>query len=51
LVRARHAFPRAVSLAIQGEHLIRYTDDVLRKLNLSLESASLPRAAEGRDIL
>jgi len=39
LRRAPHAFPRAIELAIQGEHLIRYTvEDVLPRLRRALQS-------------
>jgi Domain of unknown function (DUF4070) len=42
LLRAPHAAARAIELAIQGEHLIRYTqEDVLPRLQRALES--LPR--------
>ena len=38
LLRAPHAFPRAIELAIQGEHLIRYTrEDVLPRLARALQ--------------
>ena len=40
--RAPHAIARAIELAIQGEHLIRYTrEDVLPRLSRALES--MPR--------
>ncbi|HKB77740.1 MAG TPA: DUF4070 domain-containing protein, partial [Myxococcales bacterium] len=39
LRRAPHAFPRAIELAIQGEHLIRYTrEDVLPRLGRALQA-------------
>jgi hypothetical protein len=42
LLRAPHAVARAIELAIQGEHLIRYTrEDVLPRLERALES--MPR--------
>jgi hypothetical protein len=42
LKRAPHAISRAIELAIQGEHLIRYTrEDVLPRLSRALES--MPR--------
>jgi Domain of unknown function (DUF4070)/Radical SAM superfamily len=48
LVRAPHAAARAIELAIQGEHLIRYTqEDVLPRLERALESMppqSAPKA-------
>jgi radical SAM superfamily enzyme YgiQ (UPF0313 family) len=45
LLRAPHAIARAIEVAIQGEHLIRYTrEDVLPRLERAL--ASLPRAPE-----
>jgi radical SAM superfamily enzyme YgiQ (UPF0313 family) len=44
LVRAPYAFPRAIELAIQGEHLIRYTrEDVLPRLKRALQS--IPEAS------
>jgi hypothetical protein len=47
LRRAPHAIPRAVALAIQGEHFIRYTrEDVLPRLDRALaQIAAEPRAA------
>jgi len=48
LRRAPHAFPRAIELAIQGEHLIRYTrEDVLPRLGRALQAirAEVPAGA------
>jgi hypothetical protein len=43
LRRAPYAFPRAIELAIQGEHLIRYTrEDVLPRLDRALKSIAQP---------
>jgi radical SAM superfamily enzyme YgiQ (UPF0313 family) len=54
--RAPHAISRAIELAIQGEHLIRYTrEDVLPRLSRALESmprtpAAKPRAKHDRPV-
>jgi len=46
LRRAPHAFPRAIELAIQGEHLIRYTrEDVLPRLGRALQAVRAEAAA------
>jgi len=46
LRRAPHAFPRAIELAIQGEHLIRYTrEDVLPRLGRALGAVHAEAAA------
>ena len=46
LRRAPHAFPRAIELAIQGEHLIRYTrEDVLPRRALAAVHAETAAGA------
>ena len=48
LRRAPYAFPRAIELAIQGEHLIRYTrEDVLPRLDRALKSIAQAPAPVG----
>ena len=53
-VRRPHAFARAMSIAVQGEHLIRYTrEDVLPRINQALAELAAERvrrtpAAEAR---
>jgi uncharacterized protein DUF4070 len=51
LRRAPYAFPRAIELAIQGEHLIRYTrEDVLPRLERALKSVPPAPAGGGRPL-
>jgi hypothetical protein len=48
LRRAPYAFPRAIELAIQGEHLIRYTrEDVLPRLGRALAAIPEPTGPAG----
>ena len=48
LKRAPHALPRAIILAIQGEHLIRYTrEQVLPRLRRALDSLPVEKRAGG----
>jgi radical SAM superfamily enzyme YgiQ (UPF0313 family) len=51
LRRAPYAFPRAIELAIQGEHLIRYTrEDVLPRLERALKSVPPAPTGGGRPL-